>query len=103
MKVQKGDKIVVIKGSEKGSEGEVVKVYKDINKVLVKGINLKTVYKKTQDKKEMVKEERPFQLSNVAIVDPKTKKPTRVGFEGKGKDKKRVTKKSKTKLSVSKK
>ena len=85
-KIKKGDKVFIVSGKNKGKEGEVTKIIKTItnqDKALVQGINLVKRHRKpSQDNPGgIISEERPIQISNLMIVDPKTKKPTRVGFK----------------------
>ena len=83
MKIIKGDKVVVIAGKDKGKEGIVQAVYPRKNKVVVEGVNVHKRHKKpTQQSPEgsVVEMYVPIDASNVAIVDPKTKKATRVGY-----------------------
>ncbi len=102
MKILKGDKVVVIAGSDKGKEGIVQAVYPKLNKVVVEGVNVHKEHKKpTQNNPEgsVVDMYVPIDASNVAIVDPKTKKASRVGYkEEKGK-KVRISKASGSKLN----
>ena len=103
MKIVKGDKVVVIAGKDKGKEGIVQAVYPKVNKVVVEGVNVHKKHKKpTQQNPEgsVVEMYVPIDASNVAIVDPKTKKASRVGY-GVDKDGKkvRVSKKSGSKLN----
>ena len=103
MKIVKGDKVVVIAGKDKGKEGIVQAVYPKVNKVVVEGVNTHKKHKKpTQQNPEgtIVEMYVPIDASNVAIVDPKTKKASRVGYvvdkDGK---KVRISKKSGSKLN----
>ena len=85
-KIKKGDKVFVMSGKDKGKEGDVLKVIKipeSQDKALVQGVNLVKRHRKpSQDNAGgIVSEERPIQISNLMIIDPKTKKPTRVGFK----------------------
>ncbi len=85
-KIKKGDKVFVMSGKDKGKEGDVLKVIKvaeSQDKALVQGINLVKRHRKPSQENAggIVSEERPIQISNLMIVDPKTKKPTRVGFK----------------------
>ena len=102
MKILKGDKVVVIAGSDKGKEGIVQAVYPKLNKVVVEGVNVHKKHKKpTQNNPEgsVVDMYVPIDASNVAIIDPKTKKASRVGYkEEKGK-KVRISKASGSKLN----
>ena len=85
-KIKKGDKVFVMSGKDKGKQGDVLKVIK-INdsqyKALVQGINLVKRHRKPSQENAggIVSEERPIQISNLMILDPKTKKPSRVGFK----------------------
>lgn len=81
MNLKVGDKVIVIAGSNKGREGTIKKVLKQENKVIVEGVNI--VHKHTkgngQEAGGIVDFEAPIDRSNVMIIDPKTKKPTRIG------------------------
>lgn len=83
LKIKKGDQVVVISGANKGAKGEVLKVIPDDLKVVVRGINMRTKHRKpTQGNPGGIdKIEAPLHVSNVALVDPKSGKPTRVGFK----------------------
>jgi len=102
MKIVKGDKVVVIAGKDKGKEGTVQAVYPKLNKVVVEGVNVHKKHRKpTQQTPEgsVVEIYVPIDVSNVAIVDPKTKKATRVTYSvDKNGKKVRVTKASGSKL-----
>lgn len=97
MNIKKGDKVIVIAGRDKGKEGVVQVVYPKLDKVVVENINVCKKHKKPSQKNpegSIVEVYAPIHVSNVMLVDPKTKKPTRVGHkEVKGK-KVRVTKAS---------
>lgn len=103
MKILKGDKVVVIAGKDKGKEGIVQAVYPKVNKVVVEGVNVHKKHKKpTQQNPEgsVVEMYVPIHVSNVAIVDPKTHKASRVGHAvDKDGKKVRVSKKSGSKLN----
>ena len=95
MKVQNGDKVKVCKGSEKGKEGEILRVIN--SRVVISGVNIRTLHKKPRTGEErgsIEKKEMPIDASNVMIIDPENKKQTRIGYTGTGKEKKRITKKS---------
>ena len=97
-KIKKGDHVVVIAGKDKGRKGEVLKVFPKESRIVVKGI--KMVKRHTgpsqADPEGGIKQfEAPIHISNVAHLDPKEGKPTRVGFKTLKDGKKvRVTKKS---------
>ncbi|MBL8590419.1 MAG: 50S ribosomal protein L24 [Methylobacteriaceae bacterium] len=82
-KIKKGDKVVVIAGRDKGKSGEVVRVMPTEQRALVRGVNLVKRHQRQTAQAEggIISKEAPIQLSNIALADPKTGKPTRVGFK----------------------
>ena len=99
MRLKKGDKVVVIAGSEKGKEGTITKVLPKEEKVIIGGVNMvKKHVKPNQAEPEgkITEKEAPIHVSNVALVDPKTKTATKVRYEIKDGKKVRVAKKSST-------
>lgn len=97
MNFKTGDKVVVIAGKDKGKEGKIIKTLRTENKVVVEGVNIvkKTVKPNGQNPGSITEMEAPIHASNVMIVDPKTKKRTRIGYTTDKKGKKiRITKKS---------
>jgi large subunit ribosomal protein L24 len=82
-KIRKGDKVVVISGRDKGKTGEVLRVLREESRVLVQGINMVKRHTKPSPATPggIVDKEAPLHISNVAHVDPKSQKPTRVGFK----------------------
>lgn len=83
-KVKKGDKVIVLTGRSKGVEGEVLKVMPTEGRLLVRGVNVvKRHTKPTQDDPQggIRTFEAPINASNVALIDPRDGKPTRVGFK----------------------
>ena len=102
MNFKVGDEVVVITGSDKGKTGKIVKTLRDENKVVVEGVNIVKKHQKPtgQETGGILEVEAPINASNVMIVDPKTKKRTRVGHttdEKTGK-KIRIAKKSNEKI-----
>ncbi len=96
-KIKTGDQVVVLTGKDKGAKGKVVKIIKDKDRVIVEGVNMikKHVKPSTENPQGgIVEKEAPIHISNVALVDPKTGKATRVGYEIKDGKKVRVSKKS---------
>ena len=94
-KIKKGDTVVVLSGKDKGREGQVVKALPKDGKVVVSGVNMISRHTKPSqaDPEGGVKRrEAPIHVSNVAIKDPKTGKPARVGFEVRDGKKVRVLK-----------
>lgn len=96
MKIKKGDQVIVITGRDKGKTGEVIKSMPKENKVIVQGINLvKRHTKPTQESAGgIVSKEAPIHVSNVALIDPKDGKATRIGFKVEDGKKVRVSKRS---------
>ena len=82
MKIKKGDKVIVITGKDKGKTGEVTKAMPKENKVIVAGVNLVKRHQKPSQENAggIVSKEMPIHVSNVALVDPKTGKATRVAM-----------------------
>lgn len=81
MNIKKGDKVIVLSGDDKGKEGLVQRVYPKLNKVVVEGVNVHKKHKKpTQATPEgsILDIYVPIDASKVALIDPKTKKATRV-------------------------
>ena len=85
-KIHKGDTVQVISGKDKGATGTVLKVITDTDKVIVEGVNRATKHTKIGQNARgaktggIVHEEAPIHISNVMLVDPETKKATRVGY-----------------------
>ena len=95
-KVKKGDKVVVITGRDKGKSGEILKVLREENRVIVQGVNLAQRHQKQSMQQEggIVQKELAIHVSNVALIDPKSEKPTRVGYKMDGERKVRVARRS---------
>ena len=96
-KIKKGDQVVVLAGRDKGRKGAVLQVLPKESRVLVEGLNI--VHRHTRptqaDPQGGIKnKEASLHLSNVAVVDPKTGEPTRVGFRVEDGKKVRFAKKS---------
>tara|TARA_R110002072_G_scaffold135791_2_gene277463 strand:+ start:6491 stop:6805 length:315 start_codon:yes stop_codon:yes gene_type:complete len=97
LKIKTGDNVVVLAGDHKGSEGKVMRVITEKNKAIVEGVNLVSKHEKPNTKNPqggIVKKEAPIHISNLALIDPKSKKATRVGFKMEGDKKVRFSKKS---------
>ena len=97
LKLKKGDKVIVTTGKDKGKTGEITTVFPKENKVIVGGLNM--VKRHTKPSQEsaggIVSKEMPIHVSNVAYVDPKDGKATRIGYKlEKGGRKVRVAKRS---------
>jgi large subunit ribosomal protein L24 len=81
-KIKKGDKVVVLAGRDKGKSGEVLSVLRMKSRVLVQGVNMmkRHTRPKPGEPGGIVEKEAALHISNVAHIDPKSQKPTRVGF-----------------------
>lgn len=81
MKLHTGDTVVIISGKDKGKTGSILRVIPSENRVIVAGINIRTKHvKKTfQEAGRILKYEASIHASNVMVIDPKTKKRTRLG------------------------
>ena len=101
MNFKVGDKVEVIAGSNKGKVGKIIKTLRKEDKVVVEGVNIVKKHQKptAMSTGGIVEFEAPIHVSNVMIVDPKTKKRTRIGHTTLKNGKKiRISKKSNEKL-----
>lgn len=82
-KIKKGDKVVVLTGRDKGKEGEVIEVRPAEGRVVVRGVNVVKRHQRPSMTTQggIEEKEAPVAVSNVAHLDPKDNKPTRVGFK----------------------
>ena len=96
--IKKGDTVYVNAGEDKGKTGRVLKVLISKNRAVVEGINMVTKATKANAKNPhggLVKMEAPIHVSNLQLLDPKSGKPTRVGYKVNEDGKKvRISKKS---------
>jgi large subunit ribosomal protein L24 len=83
MKVRKGDDVIVLAGRDKGKKGNVLRVLRDEDRVVVQGVNVVKRHTKPSAAQPggIVEREAPIHVSNVAHVDPADGKPTRIGFK----------------------
>jgi large subunit ribosomal protein L24 len=86
MKIKKGDHVIVLAGKDKGATGQVIAAYPARSKVLVEGVNMIKKNKKVNNsggrtEGGIVTQEAPIHVSNVALVDPETKRAARVGYK----------------------
>ena len=96
-KLKKDDEVIVLTGKDKGKKGKIVKMLTVQSRVVVEGINVVTKHEKPSQFSAggIQKKELPIHISNVALVDPKEGKATRVGYKMlKDGTKARVAKKS---------
>ena len=97
LKIKSGDLVRVIAGDHKGQEGKVLRVIRDKNKAVVEGLNMVSKHTKPSAKNPqggIVKKEAPIHVSNLALVDAKSKSVTKVGYRTEGDKKVRFSKKS---------
>jgi len=83
LKIKKGDHVVVITGKDKGKKGEVLKMLREENRAIVKGVAMIRRHQKqtaTQDG-GIISKEAAIHISNLALEDPKDGRPTRVGYK----------------------
>jgi large subunit ribosomal protein L24 len=82
-KIKKGDKVVVITGSDRGRTGEVLRVLRSEMRVLVQGVNMMKRHTRPSPGEPggIIEKEAPLHISNVAHIDPKDDKATRVGWK----------------------
>lgn len=103
MKIKKGDTVVVLTGKDKGKQGEILSVSPKENRVVVKGVNVVKKHTKPSATNAggVVEKELSIHASNVALIDPKSGKATRVGYkvDAKSGEKTRIAKKSGEKIA----
>ncbi|WP_228852331.1 50S ribosomal protein L24 [Aegicerativicinus sediminis] len=95
-KIKSGDTVQVIAGDHKGSEGKVLKIFKDKDKALVEGVNIVKKHNKPSAQNPqggIVEKEAPIHISNLSLLNKKGE-TTRVGYKMEGDKKVRYSKKS---------
>lgn len=95
MKIRKNDNVKVMAGKDSGKTGKVLRVVGKDGKVLVEGINMykRHIKKMAGHEGTIIDMAKPVNISNVELICPACKKPTRVGFKTVGKEKIRICKK----------
>ncbi|MEZ4607836.1 MAG: 50S ribosomal protein L24 [Deinococcales bacterium] len=97
MRLKRGDKVRVIAGKDKGAESEIMAVYPDKSRVLVRDVNVVKKTKRptqTDTRGGFDEREAPIHISNVQIIDPRTGKPSRVAYKFEDGRKVRISKAS---------
>jgi large subunit ribosomal protein L24 len=99
-RIKKGDKVIVIAGASKGRSGEVLRVIPKEDRAVVQGVSMAKLHTKPKGMGQpggIIEREAAVHLSNLALIDPSTGKPTKVGFKVlEGGQKIRVARKSGT-------
>jgi len=94
--------VIVLTGKDKGKKGKVLHAFHDMDKVIVEGVAVKKknlkVGRKGSKKGQVIEKALPIHVSNVALIDSKTEKPTRVGHKVVAGKKVRVSRKSGTEI-----
>jgi large subunit ribosomal protein L24 len=101
MKIKKDDKVIVITGKDKGKTGTVTKVFPELSRIIVSGVNMQKTHKKARrsgEKGQVIEKNSPIHVSNVMIVDKETGKGTRIGRKVVDGKKVRIAKKSNSRL-----
>ena len=82
-KLRKGDQVMVLAGKDKGRTGEIIKMMPKEDCALVRGVNMVSRHQRQTASEEagIIQKEAPIQVSNLAYVDPKDGKATRIGFK----------------------
>ncbi|MFN3075712.1 MAG: 50S ribosomal protein L24 [Alphaproteobacteria bacterium] len=83
LRIKKGDRVIVITGRDKGKGGEVLRAMPKENRLIVQGVNMVKRHQRQTQTSEggVLDKEAPIDVSNVALVDPKSGKPTRIGYK----------------------
>jgi len=84
IRLKKGDKVVVLVGKDKGKTGTVMSTHPSLNKVTVENINVVKRHMKptqTNPKGGIIEKTKPVPVSNVAVIDPTSKKPSKIGYK----------------------
>lgn len=82
LKIKKGDTVKVLSGADRGKSGTVMRVFPKNQTAIVEGIRIVSKHMRPSQQNPdggIVQQEAPIHLSNLQLVDPKTKEPTRVG------------------------
>lgn len=82
MKIRAGDAVLVIAGKDRGKQGAVIRVLPLKNRLVVEGVNMRIrhIKRTAQQPGQRISYEASIHASNVMVIDPKTKKPTRIGY-----------------------
>jgi large subunit ribosomal protein L24 len=83
MKIKKGDTVIVLSGDDKGKTGEVARAMPKVGKVVVQGVNLVKRHTRPSQTSAggIITKEAPIHVSNVALIDSKSGKGTKIGYK----------------------
>lgn len=83
LRVKKGDKVIVVAGKDKGKKGEIIESFPSDNRVRVSGVNIVKKHRKAgmEGAGGIVEVEQSIHVSNIAFLDPKSDKATRIGYK----------------------
>ena len=107
LKIRRDDEVIVVSGKDRGKTGRVLRVDPKKSRVYVEGLNIIKRHQRPMQVPNaqraeqvggVIEKEGPIHISNVMLIDPKDKKPTRVGISREGEARNRVTRRSGTKL-----
>ena len=101
MRIKKGDNVQVLSGNDKGKTGEVLEIIPKVDKVVVKGINIRKKHvkaKKQGDESGIISVECAIPVAKVNVICPKCGKTTKVGYSMEKEEKVRVCKKCGAKI-----
>jgi len=107
MKIRSGDEVVVTSGKDRGKQGRVLRVDRKKDRVFVEGLNIVKRHERPREVAGgqssstaggVIEREGPIHVSNVSLVDPKDKRPTRIGILREDGKRFRVTRRSQTRL-----
>jgi large subunit ribosomal protein L24 len=106
-KIRRDDEVVVISGKDRGKTGKVLRVDPQKGRVYVEGLNLVKRHQRPQQVRGaqraetvggVIEKEGPIHISNVMLLDPKERKPTRIGVNREGGERVRIARRSGSKL-----
>jgi large subunit ribosomal protein L24 len=106
-KLRRDDEVIVISGKDRGKTGKVLRVDPKKGRVYVEGLNLVKRHQRPQQVRGaqraetvggVIEKEGPIHISNVMLLDPKERKPTRIGIRREGGERVRITRRSETKV-----
>ena len=107
MKIRSGDQVIVISGKDRGKTGSVLRVERPKDRVFVEGLNMIKRHERPRQVRDaqrpesiggVIEREGPIHVSNVALIDPKDQKPTRIGVVREDGKRYRVARRSNSRL-----